>query len=78
MSFMSLVLRFLNHLGLLKYLLFYPFFSQSFVGLRGFSVWIGYFFILLVGRYRLLTDLVVAINFFRICLTVNPNDRIIQ
>ena len=77
MSFMSLVLRFLNHLGLLKCLLFYPFFSQSFVGLRGFlyALGISSFFWL---EDRLLTDLVVAINFFRICLTVNPNDRIIQ
>lgn len=41
--------------GLVKMfaLLSFFFFSQSFVGLRGFSVWIRYLFILLVGRYRL-------------------------
>lgn len=77
---MSLVLCFLNHLGLLKCLLFYPLppHPQSFVGLRDFSVWIGYLFILLVGRYRLFVYLVVAITFFRIYLTVNPNDQIIE
>ena len=70
------ILGFRVHLCCLSFS--YLFIFQLSVGLRYFSVWIGYLFFCWLEDTDSFSDLVVAINFFRFCLTVNLNDQIIQ